>query len=120
MWPRRRCCVSVPVAAAQPTSVPCRDITDRSGRPAMTSDRTSPHGSDASDETAEQARTPDEAAHVVLGDRQPPPVEEPVPEDVLAVPDEGLEPRPQPAKRVIVIGGGLSGLVAAFELRRQG
>src|SRR4051812_12587404 len=74
----------------------------------------------APDDTAERASTPDEAAHVVLGDRQPPPVEEPVPEDVLAVPDEGLEPRPQPAKRVIVIGGGLSGLVAAFELRRQG
>ena len=38
----------------------------------------------------------------------------------MAVAGAGLEPRPQPAKRVIVIGAGLSGLVAAFELRRQG
>src|SRR2546426_12110461 len=53
-------------------------------------------------------------------DGQPAPVEEPVPEEVLATPSEGLEPRAQPPKRVIVIGGGLSGLVAAFELRRQG
>ena len=43
-----------------------------------------------------------------------------VPRDVLATPGEGLEPRPQPAKRVIVIGGGIAGLVAAFELARQG
>jgi monoamine oxidase len=40
--------------------------------------------------------------------------------ETLEVPDEGLEPRPQPAKRVIVIGAGLAGLVAAFELVRQG
>jgi monoamine oxidase len=32
----------------------------------------------------------------------------------------GLEPRDRPAKRVIVIGGGIAGLVAAFELVRQG
>jgi len=51
---------------------------------------------------------------------QPAPVRDPVPADVLATAREGLEPRPQPAKRVIVIGAGLSGLVAAFELRRQG
>jgi monoamine oxidase len=45
---------------------------------------------------------------------------EPVPEEVLAVPSEGLEPRPQLQKRVIVIGAGIAGLVAAFELLRQG
>ena len=43
-----------------------------------------------------------------------------VPQDVLATPSEGLDRRPQPAKRVVVIGGGIAGLVAAFELRRQG
>src|SRR4029079_19347174 len=53
-------------------------------------------------------------------DGQPAPVEEPVAKEVLATVTEGLESRPQPAKRVIVIGAGLSGLVAAFELRRQG
>jgi monoamine oxidase len=49
-----------------------------------------------------------------------PMLDAPVPEETLAVPEEGLEPRPQSAKRVIVIGGGIAGLVAAFELRRQG
>ena len=38
----------------------------------------------------------------------------------LSVPDEGLEARPQLAKRVVIIGGGIAGLVAAFELARQG
>src|SRR3954453_4769614 len=47
-------------------------------------------------------------------------LDEPVPEETLAVPEEGLEPRPQSAKRVVIIGGGIAGLVAAFELRRQG
>jgi monoamine oxidase len=32
----------------------------------------------------------------------------------------GLEPRPGPAKRVIVIGAGMAGLVAAYELARAG
>jgi monoamine oxidase len=52
---------------------------------------------------------------------QPSPFEGgPVAEETLAVPEEGLEDRPQPAKRVVIIGGGLAGLVAAFELARQG
>ena len=44
----------------------------------------------------------------------------PVEPETLATPREGLEPRSQSAKRVIIIGGGIAGLVAAFELRRQG
>lgn len=44
----------------------------------------------------------------------------PVPAEVLATPHRGLERRPQEPKRVIVIGAGAAGLVAAFELLRQG
>lgn len=52
---------------------------------------------------------------------QPPPdAAPPVPDDVLATVADGLERVDQPAKRVIVIGAGVAGLVAAFELRRQG
>jgi NADPH-dependent 2,4-dienoyl-CoA reductase/sulfur reductase-like enzyme len=40
--------------------------------------------------------------------------------DDLATPQHGLEPRAQASKRVIVIGAGLAGLVAAFVLARQG
>src|SRR4051812_11541970 len=49
-----------------------------------------------------------------------PMLDAPVPDETLSVPDEGLEPLPQSAKRVVIIGGGIAGLVAAFELRRQG
>ena len=52
---------------------------------------------------------------------QPPPGEAPpVPADVLSVPREGLEGRSGERKRVLVIGAGMAGLVAAYELRRQG
>ena len=52
---------------------------------------------------------------------QPSPLEGgPLSDEVLDVPAEGLESRPQPAKRVVIIGGGIAGLVAAFELARQG
>ena len=45
----------------------------------------------------------------------------PVPRQVLSVPQEGLEPRADGGrKRVVVIGAGLAGLVAAFELERRG
>ncbi len=52
---------------------------------------------------------------------QPPPDEAPpVPDEVLNVPREGLESRPGASKRVLIIGGGMAGLVAAYELKRQG
>ncbi len=49
-----------------------------------------------------------------------PPVTTPVDPDVLDTPDEGLDGRPGTRKRVVVVGAGLAGLVAAFELKRQG
>src|SRR5688500_12877618 len=50
----------------------------------------------------------------------PPESQPPISRDVVETAEEGLEPRPQAAKRVTIIGGGVAGLVAAFELRRQG
>ena len=38
----------------------------------------------------------------------------------MATPAEGLADRPQNPKRVIVLGAGIAGLVAGFELKRQG
>jgi monoamine oxidase len=58
-----------------------------------------------------------------LPDESPEPSPEgapPVPPDMLRVPTAGLGTRPYPRKRVVVIGGGLAGLVAAHELKRQG
>jgi len=49
-----------------------------------------------------------------------PPVTTPVDAELLATPDAGLERRPQALRRVVVVGAGLAGLVAAFELKRQG
>jgi monoamine oxidase len=49
-----------------------------------------------------------------------PETQPPVEMELLETAADGLEPRPQSAKRVIIIGGGIAGLVAAFELRRQG
>ena len=49
-----------------------------------------------------------------------PPVTTPVDPEVLATPDSGLDWRPGPPKQVVIIGAGLAGLVAAFELKRQG
>ncbi len=44
----------------------------------------------------------------------------PVPDAVLAVPARSLEDRGGQRKRVVVIGAGVAGLVAAHELERQG
>lgn len=43
----------------------------------------------------------------------------PVPDPVFQVATEGLDPRPG-RKKVIVIGGGIAGLVSAYELKRAG
>src|SRR4051812_41023537 len=47
-------------------------------------------------------------------------VDEPVPEATLRVADEGLRDRPGARKRVVVLGAGVAGLVAAYELKQQG
>jgi monoamine oxidase len=53
--------------------------------------------------------------------RQPPPEAAPRPSPgLLLVPEEGLEDQPGQRKSVVIIGAGIAGLVAAFELRRQG
>ena len=58
------------------------------------------------DETPPGAPAPDEAP--------------PISDEIVATAREGLDRRPQPGKRVLILGGGIAGLVAAFELRRQG
>ena len=58
-----------------------------------------------------------------LPDRSPQPrpgEQPPLPADVRSVPGRGLEPRAGPPKRVLILGAGLAGLVAAYELKRQG
>lgn len=49
-----------------------------------------------------------------------PPVTTPVDLAVMATADEGLDRRPGPRKRVVIVGAGLAGLVAAYELKRDG
>src|SRR6185436_18644634 len=49
-----------------------------------------------------------------------PVVSEPVPEAALRVADRGLASGPGGRKRVIVLGAGLAGLVAGYELKQQG
>lgn len=44
----------------------------------------------------------------------------PVPAETLAVPTEGLESAPRGRRRVVIVGAGLAGLAAGFELKRQG
>jgi monoamine oxidase len=52
---------------------------------------------------------------------QPPPGQAPpVARDVLDIARQGLESREGARKRVLIIGGGMAGLVAAYELKRQG
>ena len=44
----------------------------------------------------------------------------PVPAETLAVPREGLDGATRRKRRVVVVGAGLAGLAAGFELKRQG
>ncbi len=44
----------------------------------------------------------------------------PISDEIVATASEGLDPRAQAGKRVLILGGGIAGLVAAFELKRQG
>jgi monoamine oxidase len=56
-----------------------------------------------------------------LDPAQPSPFgQRPVPPEVLATAQEGLERLDQEPKDVVVVGAGMAGLVAAFELLRQG
>jgi len=50
----------------------------------------------------------------------PPDQAPPVGPDMLEVAREGLEGRQGARKRVLIIGGGMAGLVAAYELKQQG
>ncbi len=59
-----------------------------------------------------------EAERAAGGPPEPDPT--PVAPETLETPEFGLEPRSQAPKRVIIIGAGMAGLVAAFELARQG
>src|ERR1041384_7984598 len=43
-----------------------------------------------------------------------------VPADLVAAAEHGLAAGGRPNKRVLIIGGGMAGLVAAYELMRQG
>ena len=55
------------------------------------------------------------------GPELPPPGAAPaIPPDLLRTPNEGLEPRSSDRKRVLIIGAGIAGLVAGFELARRG
>ncbi len=49
-----------------------------------------------------------------------PPNTTPVEPEVLSTPAEGLHAGAHDPKRVVIIGAGLAGLVAAFELKREG
>ncbi|MDQ3991955.1 MAG: flavin monoamine oxidase family protein [Actinomycetota bacterium] len=62
-----------------------------------------------------------EAEHELLeGGVAAPLTDEPVDPDTLATPTEGLEGRAAEPRRVVIIGAGMAGLVAAFELERRG
>src|SRR5919106_1898672 len=58
-----------------------------------------------------------------LPDRSPQPAPDaapPLPASVREAPARGLGPREGPPKRVVILGAWLAGLVAAYELKRQG
>jgi monoamine oxidase len=82
--------------------------------PSTDTDGASAAGEGSDEQHAQEHELMQSGEPVVLHDVPEPP-------ELLAVPEEGLESRPgAPRKRVIVIGAGLAGLVAAYELRRQG
>jgi monoamine oxidase len=63
----------------------------------------------------------DDPQPTTLDSGQPAPDAAPRPSPgLLLVPDEGLVDQPGQRKSVVIIGAGVAGLVAAFELRRQG
>ena len=76
------------------------------------------------DPTGEQEATDQAAVEAEHGlmEAGTPQVLRDIPEspELMATPRHGLEPLPQAPKRVLIIGAGIAGLVAAFELRRQG
>jgi monoamine oxidase len=74
-------------------------------------------GSERPDPTPVRQEPPDE---LTMPGQPDPLAGGPMTRETLSVPEEGLEQRSQPAKRVVIIGGGIAGLVAAFELARQG
>jgi monoamine oxidase len=70
--------------------------------------------------THRDARQRVQATSVATAPDEVPPVTTPVEAAILATPEEGLDWRPGASKRVVIVGAGLAGLVAAFELKRQG
>ncbi|HYI22913.1 MAG TPA: FAD-dependent oxidoreductase, partial [Candidatus Limnocylindrales bacterium] len=62
----------------------------------------------------------DQPSEVAGSGRPDPDSLPPIGDEIVATAAEGLEPRTQPGKRVLILGGGIAGLVAAFELKRQG
>jgi monoamine oxidase len=70
--------------------------------------------------TKRDAAQPAQPTTAATAPDEVPPVTTPVEPTILATPDEGLDWRPGASKRVVIVGAGLAGLVAAFELKRQG
>jgi monoamine oxidase len=66
------------------------------------------------------AIAPPTAAPVIETELPDPSTAPPVDPTTLAVPREGLEARPVEPRDVVVVGGGIAGLVAAYELKRRG
>lgn len=74
-----------------------------------------------SDAQHEVAGAVHELEHELLASGHGQPLtDEPVGRDVLSVPAAGLGRRAGPPRRVLVLGAGIAGLVAAYELKRQG
>ena len=61
-----------------------------------------------------------EAADTAVAAGMPPHQALPVPTELLDIAHDGLDRVDMPRKRVVVIGAGLAGLVASYELARQG